>query len=1330
MATNNNVNNINFEATQIKNYLIEKLANETKINEFIRNYFKVGEKKIFDIYEGIVNFFLKTDELWKFKDDFKIFVEEESGFLLDKIMAWYSIDENKLYELLFEKLKLTRDQFWDKGIYIFTRSIFQHWVVENFFNWLKSLSLNWKENYIDAIIKSLRIMVGTSVVKLIKDEVMKDLMSHTEWATEKDIEDNYGFILDWMLNKRLIEKNFSTIVTKMIEYFRKKNIDLYALIDGYKDFFNEITWTDYIKDFEVGYHFRKQNNKLTKSFVNFTNNKQSLFLNSKTRTATLWKLKELVGEKKAREYIWLSEKSNLIIKQQNAAQIFLEEIIDDLKVYYKELIDIKYQKISIKDMLNNIQNKDIYSNNAFYKNVNALLSEYSKTEKIEKIKQMYKSIEDFYDTNIMFDDLFQKIVKIEEFWIFYDYQNQESFVHIKDIVLNIVKTKEEKTKEIINALEKNLLIIKTLWEFYLNNDLLLNLQRQKIKDKLIQKDETILAYLLDGFEEVRNRSSAYMKKQWVQKFFHGISNEKIISLTLINDFLLDIKNYANQYNINHFKKELIFVDRFFSPSNDDKMNQLKNFLKIWMLASGFGRQFSDLNIYFKNNAYIKEIRKLYNFANVIRLSKKYTMLVNKASLTKNNEPVYWRDYIMKHCSNVEFFRFYKKIDKYTREQKIYTEENLKSMSELWDFNKDMNEIARIFLKFIFDNNELLEMCERFDDYIYSAEEIDMIYWMYHLINSTGVQIETHDDYVLVYFRNKIFVFFSNPTFTTFNNVSLLLEQKGDYEHIFIYTHINFYLYLTWLFSKNINVKGLQQNFKQVMLLSFYDDEISDLTVYWDKKTNTCYFLVRKKGKYHMVWFKKADFVQTVFSFNVMESVIENVIFMGGAVTSEKQSDTAIKFWWVNYRIGVMKDWERVGMVMRKAQNVWLRIDLKKHMDENGIVLKDVPLPYKKEWFTLADTYDEEDVSMMLDYVAQTSWVIIISGSTGSGKSVSMRNFLNHVFESTLKDWYWKKIASFEDPIEANNSNFMQFEFKKEDLPSAVLGVKRFDLDVALIWEIRDYTMLPGLLEAQDVIACKTTIHSPTVWSALFLLKKWAVASKVDLVDIIYAVKILMAQKLSFYLKEKYQSPEQQEYYIKDGSIKLIYPDSKEETEILNDFHELVRWVLGKDTDYNAVIDKINKWWEWVSDYFKRIIHTEWLIMYLIKELVKRWVLKYKLKDNVTRRKVYYELIDRVKMKLEFNIMYTVLTWENIIGRELQEDEADINKLMIKLLRKTRDQRALEDFFRWYMERNVLGQYSKEYFILVLMHMFQKNNVKTKEDVDLFIEKLLNNEKIL
>lgn len=1326
MAKKTDLASLNFEATQIKNFLIEKLANETKINEFIRIYFWIGEKKIFDIYEGIVNFFLKTDELWKFKDDFKIFVEEEDWFLLDKMLAWYSIDENKLYELLFEKLKLKRDVFENKGIYVFTRSIFQHGVVENFFDWLKTISQNWKENYIETTINSLKDLVWPSVVKLIKDETIKELMAQTESASEKDIQDNYWYILEWMLNKRLIERNFSSIISKMIEYFKKKNINFHFLIEEYKEFFNYINSTDYIQDIKAWFEIRSKNNRVTKSFVNILKNKQKLLFDTTKKSEVFKDLKEHIGDRKAREFIFLAEKNSMVMKQQMSSQIVLELIINDLKTYQNSLQEIKYKKITLEQL----KKKIFWKVNLFYESVEKLLSEYDKEEQIAKIEKLYDNPEDYYDVNILFDDIFQKILKIEEFGLFYDYNNEEVFKQTKETIINFIKTKEEKSKEIIDILEHNKSIILSIGKLYRNNDILIDFLRKKTLSKLNLKKKSILNYLLEWFEEIRNRGKTFIQKQWMNKLFYNILNERIISLTILNDYLLDVKEYANKYDINHLKKELIFVDRFFSPTTDDKMNLLKNFLKIWMLWSIYGKRFRELNIFFENHPYILELRRLYNFENWIKLIKKYTKLYEQASKTKNNTLVYGKEYIEKNCMNVKFLKLFDKLQRFSELQQAIIKENLQSMLKLDQYSKDMNEMSRIFLKFIYDNNELLNMCEDFDNYIYSAEEIDMIYWMYHLINATGVQIESHDDYVLVYFRNKIFVFFSNPTFRTFNSMSLLLEQKKDYEHIFIYTHINFYLYLTWLFSKNINVKWLQQNFKQLMLISFYDDEISDLSMYWDKRSNLCYFKVRKNGKYQMVWFKKADFIQTVFSFSVMDSVIENIIFMGWAITSEKQSDTSIKFWWIKYRIWVMKDWERIGIVMRKAQNAGLRVDLKKYMDENWIVYLNKPLPYKKEWFSLYDTYEEDDVKLMLDYVTQTSWIIVISGSTGSWKSVSMRNFLNHVFESTLKDWYWKKIATFEDPIEAINPNFMQFEFKKDELPSAVLWVKRFDLDVALVWEIRDYTMLTGILEAQDVIATKTTMHSPTVWSALFLLKKWAVASKVDLVDIIYAVKVLMAQKLSFYLKEKYQSPEQQEYFVKNWSIILVYPWSREEEEILNEFHFLVEWVLGKDVSYVDVVNKIKNNDPTVSDFFKNIIHTEGLIKYMITELVKKWVIKYKLKDTVTRRKIYYEMIDRVKMKLEFNIMYTVLTWENLIGREIQEDETDINKLMIKLLKKTREQRALEDFFRGFLDWWTLWQYSKEYFILVIAHMFRKNWVKTFEDVDKFIESLTSYWKIL
>jgi hypothetical protein len=55
-----------------------------------------------------------------------------------------------------------------------------------------------------------------------------------------------------------------------------------------------------------------------------------------------------------------------------------------------------------------------------------------------------------------------------------------------------------------------------------------------------------------------------------------------------------------------------------------------------------------------------------------------------------------------------------------------------------------------------------------------------------------------------------------------------------------------------------------------------------------------------------------------------------------------------------------------------------------------------------------------------------------------------------VYEESLKLNVWRKIATFEDPIEAENRNFMQFNFKKNELPRAILAIKRIDLDDCLI----------------------------------------------------------------------------------------------------------------------------------------------------------------------------------------------------------------------------------------------------------------------------------------
>lgn len=1320
MSTNSWLNNSSFEFMQIKNKTVEKIADETKINEFIRNYFDVNERQILNIYENLINFFFSIDELWKFKEDFKVFLEEEWWFLLDKILAWYSVDDQKLYDFVFEKLHLKRDEFWNKWMYIFTRSVFQDWWVERLFNEIKRIKDNWRDQYIYWITQSLSLLIWPSVLKLIKNDIVKELQKQFENVSEKDIIENYWFVIEWMLNKRIIEKNFQTIINKFSEYFQLKWIDISMLIKWYEEFsdlMRNMNYWDILNQKREEY--LKINSWVWKSFQKYISNKNLLTFNTQNKQKVEQQLIWLVWQKKAKEIVTLSEKMSSFQKQTIWSSIYFDILIDELKLLLQEYKKVLWKKYSKEEIFQKLE-ENKFNQWTFFWKLNNLFQWYTKRELDKKIDELLKEPENFYDINVLFDDLFQKISKIEDLWI---YQDDSIFkLDTTQILQDILLTKYEKLNIILDNYLFNKRIIDTLWWLYNHFDDIKYVYFKKLIQWNKWKNIDFLWFCLQEYEKI---------KLWVfrkQLKFKRFVNKNKFSEFIIHYTTFNTRDLNKHFNLLDINKRIAFIDYFFSPSSREQVNQLINFLKIFQLADILHTQFDNIEIFIWKNEYIDNLKKLYNLKNWPVVYKKFI------NTTKKNLNSKWKEKLnseyLQWCVNSDFYKKFKQESKnYELDIKRFKEQ-FTITRELWSIEKWMNSLTKIFFNYLEKNENSLDYCLYFERFINNVEEIDMISWLYFLLNSTGTTIESHDDFVLVYYWNNIFVFFTNPWFNTLNNITLLLEQKKDTKHIFVYCHINFYLYLTWLFNKNINVKWIQQNFKNVLLLSYYDDEISDITIFWWKSSNYAYFLVRKKGKYQKVWFKRSESIQDSFWFWLIENVIENIIYMWWSVSSEKQSDTSIRFWWINYRIGIVKDWDRVWIVMRKAQNSQSWIDLKKFMDENWLSYMNRELSYKKESFWLYQTYDKEDVDTMLWYVMSTTWLICISWSTWSGKSVSMRNFLNHVFEESLQKNVWRKISTFEDPIEAENRNFMQFNFKKNELPRAILAIKRIDLDDCLIWEIRDYEMIVWILEALDTVWCYTTMHSPTVWSALFLLKKWCTAAKVDLVDILYALKILMAQKLTFYLKEQYHDQDIRLQQVDMWNINIIEKNTLQEYEINEKIKMLTVWTLWKDINYWLLKEKIANNDPSVTDYQKSLIFTEEITKYIISKLIEKWILVYSFKEWVVRRKVYYEMIDKVKIKLEFNILYSVLTWENVTGKELQEDELDINKLMIKILRKTREQRALEDFFRWKLWYNNLMEFSQEYMILVLRVMYIKNRVIDKESADKFIEKLLNNEEIL
>jgi len=247
-------------------------------------------------------------------------------------------------------------------------------------------------------------------------------------------------------------------------------------------------------------------------------------------------------------------------------------------------------------------------------------------------------------------------------------------------------------------------------------------------------------------------------------------------------------------------------------------------------------------------------------------------------------------------------------------------------------------------------------------------------------------------------------------------------------------------------------------------------------------------LCRINWSYKVFWIKKWTTIQTVFPFSMIEEIINNIIYLWWSVTWWKQSDTAITFWWIKYRLWIWKDWERVAIVARRNWFAWYWVDINKIMNDEWIVITVTKLQYQPEQFTLEQTYWKEDAKVLLDYANEKKWLMIISWQTWSWKSVSMRNLLNNVFEKAISQWYYRKIATFEDPIEVENPNFIQLEASKEELKSMLLFVKRADLDDALVWEMRSYEMLPWILEAAETISTYTTSHQASVSSWMLLLK--------------------------------------------------------------------------------------------------------------------------------------------------------------------------------------------------------------------------------------------------
>lgn len=117
--------------------------------------------------------------------------------------------------------------------------------------------------------------------------------------------------------------------------------------------------------------------------------------------------------------------------------------------------------------------------------------------------------------------------------------------------------------------------------------------------------------------------------------------------------------------------------------------------------------------------------------------------------------------------------------------------------------------------------------------------------------------------------------------------------------------------------------------------------------------------------------------------------------------------------------------------------------------------------------------DDEDIRIIKKAMRKESGLIIITGPTGSGKSTTVRCFINEINDSS------KHIISIEDPIEYKMSGVTQMQVddrEKNGFADGVRAILRQDPDVLFIGEIRD--------EISAEVAMKAGITGHLVFTTL------------------------------------------------------------------------------------------------------------------------------------------------------------------------------------------------------------------------------------------------------
>jgi len=164
-------------------------------------------------------------------------------------------------------------------------------------------------------------------------------------------------------------------------------------------------------------------------------------------------------------------------------------------------------------------------------------------------------------------------------------------------------------------------------------------------------------------------------------------------------------------------------------------------------------------------------------------------------------------------------------------------------------------------------------------------------------------------------------------------------------------------------------------------------------------------------------------------------------------------------------------------------------------------------------------YAPEQKKIYMDALAQPQGMILVTGPTGSGKTVSLYTGLN------ILNTEERNISTAEDPVEINLEGINQVQINTRaglTFPSALRSFLRQDPDIVMVGEIRDLeTAEIAIKAAQTGHLVLSTLHTNSAAETLTRLLNMGVPSY----NVASSVTIIIAQRLARRLCVKCKAPE-------------------------------------------------------------------------------------------------------------------------------------------------------------------------------------------------------------